>query len=190
MAAKEPSGVVSFVKSKADESSAPSWLKQVAMLTGALAALAGYMTVRGTYLANDAIYHSSQGILAQAKASDSWAEYQADSVKAHIAQTAMKTATDQLSQDYDSYRNQQPEVKQKAEDFEKQRDDEMARSTRRIGERDTLNYAGMAAQLAIALASVAALTRKYNAFIFSAFVGLAAFGITAYAMYLHFFVAK
>src|SRR5580704_15857895 len=67
----------------------PPWLKQVAMLTGVLAALAGILTVRATGLTNDAIYESNQAILAQTQASDAWAEYQAESIKARIIETQM-----------------------------------------------------------------------------------------------------
>src|ERR1700691_3502137 len=59
---------------------------QVAVLTGVLAALTGFLTVRATTLTNQAIYESNQAILSQTQASDAWAEYQADSVKAHIVE--------------------------------------------------------------------------------------------------------
>src|SRR5438477_12047665 len=78
----------------ADDPSAPAWLRRVPLLTGVLAALAGFLTVRGANLSNQAIYHSNQGVLHQAQASDAWAEYQANSIKARIAETSLLTATD------------------------------------------------------------------------------------------------
>ena len=67
----------------------PSWIKQVAVLTGVLAAISGYLVVRSTMLTNDAIYMSNQAILAQTQSSDAWAEYQADSIKARVVETAL-----------------------------------------------------------------------------------------------------
>jgi hypothetical protein len=163
------------------------------MLTGGLAALAGYLTVRSTYLANDAIYHSTRGVLCQAQSSDAWAEYQAESIKARIAETALETATDpavrqQLTQEAADFRDKQTAPEQQAKDLANQRDIEMALGTHRLGERDTLNYAGMATQLGIALASVAALTKRYNVFVIGIFCGLGGLALTAFGLFQHFFV--
>ncbi len=61
--------------------SGPRWMRFIPLLTGILAAAAGFLTVRGADLANQAIYHSNQAVLYQAKASDTWTEYQADSIR-------------------------------------------------------------------------------------------------------------
>jgi len=171
-----------------------TWLKRVPLLTGVLAALAGYLTVRGTNLANEAVYHSNQGVLFQAQASDAWAEYQAASVKARIVETVMLAmgtpatpdAREKLAAEAKDLRERQPPARAKAEGFEKQRDGELKFGSKRLSERDMLAYAGMATQLAIALASVAALTRRREAFVVALFVGLAGIAITGYAMILHY----
>ena len=64
--------------------STPLWLKRLPMITGLLAGLAGFLTVRSTNMSNQAIYHSNQAVLHQSLASDHWEEYQSDSVKRHI----------------------------------------------------------------------------------------------------------
>jgi hypothetical protein len=51
-----------------------------------------------------------------------------------------------------------------------------------------LDYAGMAAQMGIALASVAALTRRREAFVIGALCGAAGIAITAYAIIANHFV--
>ena len=66
---------------------APRWLKLVAMLTGVLAGVGGYLTIRSTNLSNEAIYWSTQAGLQQSKASDKWAEFQLNSIKARIVET-------------------------------------------------------------------------------------------------------
>jgi hypothetical protein len=163
------------------------------MLTGVLAALAGFLTVRGANLSNQAIYHSNQGVLHQARASDAWAEYQANSIKARIVETTLLTAADAGAKDAlgaqaKELRERQPTIRATAEDQERQRDAELAGGQRRLAEKDLLDYAGMIAQMGIALASVAALTRRRPAFAVGVVCGALGVGITAYAIVVNHFV--
>lgn len=169
------------------------WLKQVAMLTGILAALSGFLAVRSTTLTNDAIYESNQAILAQAESSDAWAEYQSDSIKARIVETALATATalprarkTALETDAADFRDRQTGVKQTAMSRADDREAHLKNGLKQLAEKDLLGYAGLAAQLGIALASVAALVRIRPAF----YAGIAAGGIgvviTLYAFAVHY----
>jgi hypothetical protein len=168
-----------IVKAAAEEATAPPWLRQVAMVTGVLAALGAFLTVRSTTLSNDAIYRSTRATLLQAQASDAWAEYQADSIKANGAQTELDvTAATQPGHDLAK--------KADAQKLEQDRDGELANGEKLLAEKDIIGYAGMAGQFAIALASVAALTRRRPAFYAAVVFGLVAFGVTAYAMALHY----
>ena len=167
----------------------PPWLSHVAMLTGVLAALAGVLTVRSTSLTNDAIYQSNQAILAQTQASDAWAEYQADSIKARIVETQLvpsspigagdRAGLEDIDKDL---RARQPKAKQTAADKESARDDYMKQGLDRLAEKDLLGYASLAAQLGIALASVAALVNKLGVFHMGVVVGVIGVGIAAYAL--------
>ena len=174
---------------KSDE--AP-WIKHVALLTGVLAALAGFLTVRTTSLTNDAIYQSNQAILAQSQSSDAWAEYQANSIKARIIETQLLSAQnltaaakDSLTQGDNELRARQPQNKETATEKEQERDQYIAASLKRLGEKDILGYAGLAAQVGIALASVAAMSRKRSAFTIAILIALASLGITVYAFIVH-----
>jgi Pyruvate/2-oxoacid:ferredoxin oxidoreductase gamma subunit len=102
-----------------------------------------------------------------------------------MATTTDPVAREQLTDEDQKFRESQPLAQQKAQDLETQRDAELAHSKKRMTERDIAQYAGMATQLAIAIASVAALTRRFDVFIIGALVGLLGVGITAYAIYLH-----
>jgi Domain of unknown function (DUF4337) len=169
------------------------WMRYLAMLTGALAAVAGYLTVRGTMLANEAVFHSTRAVLYQEQASDAWAEYQADSIKARVAETAQQTDTNpatvgQLASQSADLRGQQPAAKKKAEGFESLRDAELGSTGRLLFERDIVQYASMATQLGIALSSVAALTKRRSLFIFGAVIGLVGVALTGYALAYHFLV--
>jgi len=169
------------------DSNAPSWLRRVPMFTGILAALTGFLTVRGANLSNDAIYRSNQGVLHQTQASDLWTEYQADSIKARVVETALlattqPTAKDALTAQAKDLRERQPKIKSDPQAQEQMRDADLVGGQRRLAQKDLLDYAGVAAQLGIALASVAALTRRKPAFAVGLVAGLAAIAVTAYAL--------
>jgi hypothetical protein len=172
---------------KTNSSPNPGWLKRVPMLTGVLAGLAGFLTVKSANLSNDAIYRSNQAVLHQAKASDDWTEYQANSIKRHIDEAVLKVATDpdakkELEAQSKDLRDRQAPLKGAAEAQEASRESELFEGRRRLVEKDMLSYAGVAAQLAIALASVAALTRMKPAFVVGVVAGSLAIALTGYAM--------
>src|ERR1700749_298586 len=176
---------------KGDTSSepAPKWVGYVALLTGILAGLAGFLTVRATTLTNIAIYESNQAILAQAQSSDSWNEYQADSIKARIIETqiganpgldAQSRAT--LEAQAKDFRDRQPKIQSDAQNFAKDRDNHLAQGKGLLATRDLISYADLATQLAIALASVAAMVRVRRAFDAAIFIGVIGVAIALYAL--------
>jgi hypothetical protein len=166
------------------------------MVTGVLAALGAFLTVRSTTLSNDAIYRSTQATLLQARASDAWAEFQADSIKANVAQTQLNVLApaqpgrELLEAQNKDFRARQPAKQMEAQKLEHDRDAELAHGQQLLAEKDIVGYAGMAGQFAIALASVAALTRRRPAYYAAVFVGLVSFGVTGYAMVMHYFSMK
>jgi len=83
-----------------------------------------------------------------------------------------------------------PTKQTEAKNLQDNRDRELAHGQQLLGEKDIVGYAGMAGQFAIALASVAALTRRRPAFYAAVFFGLVAFGVTGYAMVMHYFFMK
>jgi hypothetical protein len=194
MVVKKVVGVVDKVKSRIEQakqedvSKAP-WVKQVAMLTGVLAAMSGFLDVRSTTITNDAIYQSNQAILAQSQASDAWNEYQANSIKARIVETALLTnpklpedARTALSNQDKDLRDRQGAIKQTAVDQSAARDQHLKDGLGRLSERDILGYAGLAAQIGIALASVAALVRWRAPFIVGICMGVMGMLLAAYAL--------
>jgi hypothetical protein len=152
------------------------WLRYTALLTGILSVAGGFLAVRSSDLASLAIFHSNQAVLYQAQASDAWAEYQANSIKARIVETATLTPVDQAARDSlatqsKEFRDRQPPLRAKAQDLEKKRDAELVRSAAHLHDKDTLAYAGVAIQLGIGLASIAALTHRFSALIGGAIAG-------------------
>jgi uncharacterized protein DUF4337 len=168
----------------------PSWVSYVAMLTGILAGTAGFLTVRATTLTNNAIYESNQAILEQAQASDSWNEYQADSIKARILETSIAaggTALDPAAraaleaQDQD-FRTRQPKTETEAKSHELARDTHLAQGQGLLATRDLISYADLATQLGIALASVAAMVHVRRAFDGAILIGGIGVAIAIYAL--------
>jgi hypothetical protein len=178
-----------LTKGEKSSEPAPKWVGYVALLTGILAGVAGFLTVRATTLTNNAIYESNQAILAQAQSSDSWNEYQADSIKARIIETQIATspALDAQSRatlegQAKDFRDRQPKIQSDAQNFAKDRDDHLAQGKGLLATRDLISYADLATQLGIALASVAAMVRVRRAFDAAICVGVIGVVIAIYAL--------
>jgi len=179
------------IEARAKDGVDPPWVRRVAMVTGVLAAISGFLAVRSTMLTNDASYMSNQAILAQTQSSDAWSEYQADSIKARIVETALLTASDnpnraKLETEARELRARQPALRKDAVNRSEARDRFLQDSGKHLAEKNVLTYAEVAAQLGIALASVAALVRARNAFLAGIAAGAAGLLITAYAYMMHF----
>ncbi|MDB5331010.1 MAG: hypothetical protein JWP03_2161 [Phycisphaerales bacterium] len=172
----------------------PPWIRYVAMLTGVLAAVGGFLTVRGSKLANEAIYHSTRAVLNQAEATDVWAEYQADSIKARGVETQLillapdAPARGLLEASAKELRDRQHPLTLRAKELEGQRGAEIAQSDRRLAEKNSLDFAGTFVQLGIALASVAAMTRRRTAFVAGIIAAGVGIGVTAYVLAIHHIV--
>lgn len=198
---KNLKSLVSKVKDRIDASKNPNaenppWVRQVALLTGLLAAISGFLVVRATAVTNNAIYESNRAILSQTEASDAWSEYQADSIKARVIETALATAADlgaesraALNKQAVDLRNRQPKVKQTATDKTADRDQHLQVGLKWLAEKDLLGYAGLAAQLGIALASVAAMVRWRTPFLVGIGAGVICIAITIYAFAAYYGIA-
>ncbi len=175
------------------DSSQPPWMKRVAMMTGVLAGLVGFLSVRGNNMSIQANDNSTQAVLHRATESDHWAEYQADSVKKNEAEAMAKIAPndkarDALLADAESFGARQAPLKEKAAAEKALGEQEMQNHDEKMKVRGLIDYAGMAAQIGIALASISALTRKQFAYWIGMAAGFIAFIITGLALlhpYLH-----
>ena len=182
--------VVKLATHDGDHEPPPPWINYVAMLTGVLAGLAGFLTVRSTTLTNTAIYESNQAILAQAQSSDAWAEYQADSIKARIVETQLLVTGSTINPDdrakleagAQDLRTRQPKIQQEAQAKAAERDAHLEQGQSQLQTRDLISYANLAVQLGIALASVAAIVRLRRAFEVAVVVGVTGVLIAAYAL--------
>jgi hypothetical protein len=151
----------------------------VAVLAVMAAAAGSLETVEG----GRAITESSEAVLAQDKATDSWNEYQADSLKRHMYEIA-SAAQNAKAQDYHDEigkdRESQGKARDKALDAEKERDARLRESTRHEARHHWLTGSATLIEIGIALSTVAIITAR-RTFWFSAIglglVGAALFGV-------------
>ena len=95
---------------------------------------------------------------------------------------------DYLKDHHPHYR--QPALRKAAISKVEARDNYLKDSVRHLREKDVLSYAEFAAQIGIALASVAALVRARKAFVAGIAAGAVGILITAYSYWMHYLATK
>ncbi len=137
---------------------------QIAVFTAVLAASGAVVGYLGGHTQNEALLYKNQAVLYKAHASDQWAFYQAKSTKAHLMEMAAALAPAEKRAEYhgeaERYNQEKKEIKAKAEALDKQSDQANDESEHVLVPHVKLAQAMSAIQIAIALASVTALTRQ------------------------------
>jgi hypothetical protein len=126
-----------------------AWISGVAFSTAVLAVLAAICGLLSGHHANEAMMN-------QIEASDQWAYYQAKSIKASVLEAKMSLATAATDKDKEKaaqYEQEQSEIKSEAE--HKQADAKLNFHKHEVFARGVTMF-----QIAIAIAAIAALTKK------------------------------
>jgi hypothetical protein len=150
----------------------------VAVLAVMAAAAGSLETVEG----GRAITESSEAVLAQDKATDSWNEYQADSLKRHmyeIAAVAQSGKAQEYQQEIGKDRDGQDKAREKAKEAEQERDVRLRDSARHEQRHHWLTGSATLIEIGIALSTVAIITAR-RTFWFSA-MGLGLVGAVLFA---------
>jgi hypothetical protein len=150
----------------------------IAVLAVMAAAAGSLETVEG----GRAITESSEAVLAQDKATDSWNEYQADSLKRHmyeIASVPGGAKAEEYAKEIAKDRSGQDKAREKADDSEKDRDTRLKESAIHEERHHWLTGAATMIEIGIALSTVAIITSR-RAFWYSA-IGLGAAGAALFA---------
>lgn len=149
----------------------------VAVLAVMAAAAGSLETVEG----GRAITESSEAVLAQDKATDSWNEYQADSLKRHMYEIALASGgnAEKYREEIGKDREGQAKAREKAEEAEKDRDLRLRESAKHERRHHWLTGAATLIEIGIALSTVAIITGR-RTFWFSA-MGLGAVGAALFA---------
>lgn len=136
----------------------------IAVFTALLAAAGAVVGYLGGHTQNEALLFKNQAVLLKAHASDQWAFYQAKSTKQHMMELAMDLAPAEQRDNYrklgERYDSEKKEIKAKAETLDKASDAANDESEHALVPHVWLAQAMSAIQIAIALASVTALTRQ------------------------------
>ncbi|MFI5305202.1 MAG: DUF4337 domain-containing protein, partial [Nitrospiria bacterium] len=123
----------------------------------------------------------NSSILSQARASDQWAYYQAKGIKGIIYESQKdllrdlkkeSTLLDQYAQKVTKYKDEQAEIKMKAEELEKQAEENSKKSSENMEHHHGFELSEVMFQVAIALSSVAAMTKRKELWILGILLSL------------------
>jgi hypothetical protein len=159
------------------------FISHVSITVAVLAVMAATAGSLETVEGGRAITGSSEAVLAQDKATDSWNEYQADSLKRHmyeIASVAGSAKADEYAKEISKDRDSQDKARDKAQDSEKERDARLRESAMHEERHHWLTGSATLIEIGIALSTVAIITSK-RVFWFSA-IGLGAAGAALFAV--------
>jgi hypothetical protein len=159
------------------------FISRVSITVAVLAVMAATAGSLETVEASRAITQSSEAVLAQDKATDSWNEYQADSLKRHMYEIASASggpkAQDYLK-DIQEQRESQNKAREKAKEAEQERDTQLRGSALHEQRHHWLTGAATLIEIGIALSTMAIITTR-RTFWFSA-MGLGAVGTVLFAI--------
>jgi hypothetical protein len=155
------------------------FLKQIALTTAVLAAFAAVAALEAGSTVNEALVLKTESTRFQAQASDQWSYYQAKGVKAAVQEASKvaweaigKQAPTQYADKAARYTEEQVEIKKKAEELEKSRDERSAEADALLHEHHRFANTVALFQVSIALGALAALTRNRPLWIGSLIIGL------------------
>jgi hypothetical protein len=172
----------------AAESGDPMTL-QVTLSIAVMAVIAAFIGALGETEASHTFVEKNDAVLAQARASDSWAEYQAESLKRHVYDVGAMLAAQpdvagKLKEQADKYIKEQPATQDKARRFEAEVTARSEKAETHFGRHHILTIAEGIVHVAIAGASIALLARKRSFWLTAlglTVIGMAVAGV-AYAV--------
>ena len=130
--------------------------QQIALFSAVLATIGAVVSLAGGHTQNDALYYKNEAVLLKAKASDDWAYYQAEEIKRHILEAAPGASAAKVA----DYAAKAKTLAAQARALDARSDDADAESRRALHPHVRLSVAMTFVQIAIALASITALTRR------------------------------
>jgi len=150
--------------SHAAESGDPLMI-QVTLSIAVMTVIAAFIGALGETEASHTFVEKNDAVLSQARASDTWAEYQSESVKRHVYTVGSMLATqpdavEKMKSDVDKYAKEQPETQKKAKDFEAEVERHSEIAERHFGRHHILTIAEGIVHVGVAGASIALLAHK------------------------------
>jgi len=153
---------------------APPLLRLVPLAAAILAVLAGLSSLYGNRLAEAMVRVGSDALLDQSKAADAWNEYEAQSLKKHLANNLALVSTDpsvkrRFAKLESTYEAREKPLGVEAKSLEKERTAAIERLDRLETKKLRSDVATALFQIAIVLSSIGALTKQSTLFL----IGLA-----------------
>ena len=135
----------------------------IALFSAVLATAGAVVSLFGGHTQTEALLYKNEAVLLKARASDQWAYYQAEDMKRHIALLGRALAPargGQFDGDIQRYGARAQELRSAAETLDRESTEADAESRRALAPHGKLAIALTALQIAIALASITALTQR------------------------------
>ena len=162
-------------------------LRHVPLAAAALAVLAGLSSLLGARTGEAMLASRTEAVLAQARATDEWNEYESDSLKAHINESLVTVAAASASRSTleragKKYRARQGPLRIKAVASEHERDDDLQRSEVLEHRKQLFDIAVALFEISIVLTSVAAMMKQPGLFVSAAALALAAVAFDVFGL--------
>jgi hypothetical protein len=162
-------------KAEGHHEGGPPWVSQVALSAAVLAVVAAVAALYAGHYANEAM-------LEQMQATDLWAQYQAKGIKASLVESRVdilkavsKDVKEEDAKNVERYRDEQKEIKEKADEKEKE-------SKVHMEQHSALAKSVTTFQVAIALSAISVLTKKKTVWFLSLVGGTVGIVLAALAM--------
>jgi hypothetical protein len=141
-----------------------AWTVWLSLSTAVIAVLAAIASLEAGANANDAILRKDDAILHQSRAGDAWAHYQAAGIKSVVYATQAASAAPELAARWqgeaDRERATQKEVKEEADAEDARVEDMDEKASHKLHVHHQFAKSVTVFQVSIALAAIAALTRR------------------------------
>lgn len=138
--------------------------QMVAIFSAVLATAGAVISFLAGHTQNEALYYKNEAVLLKAQASDKWAYYQAESGKQHVAELATELVPPARKQHFEAevrkYADRKEALQRDAAGLDARSENANQESEHALAPHNKLAAAMTFIQIAIALASIAALTRR------------------------------
>ena len=138
--------------------------QKVAVFSAVLATFGAVISFLAGHTQNEALYHKNDAVLLKARASDTWAYFQAESGKQHLAVLVAEVVSPARKAEFEGqiskYASKKAELQRQAEKLDAGSEEANREAERSLSPHKKLAMAMTFIQIAIALASIAALTRR------------------------------
>jgi hypothetical protein len=143
------------------------WIVYLSFSTALIAVMAAVAALESGAFSNQALLQKNEALLAQAKASDQWAYYQAKSVKSTIYssqalawQSSNADLAAKAQKEAERYSKEEEEISKTAKELEREVAEKTELSSQSMEHHHRFAYSVTMFQISIALAAVAALSRQ------------------------------